>query len=119
MKLSKAAAYATIEGRKTVERRPYRRGKNPNLKVGGCIPVVIVGSKAGRVATVRVTWFERERLGDSETVADCLAEGFGGADPVALRKHIWEQSHGPYDPDREVWAVKFELVSVEKAAVAA
>lgn len=120
MKLTRAMAYALIEGRKTVERRPYKRGKSPAIAIGKTYPVVIAGGSEPTdfrpVATVRVTWFERERLGKSETVEDCRAEGFGGLDPIALRRDYWERHLGGYSPDREVWRVDLELVSVEKAA---
>lgn len=122
MKLTRAMAYALIEGRKTVERRPYKRGKSPAIAIGKTYPIVIAGGSKPTdfrpVAMVRVTWFERERLGKSETIEACRAEGFGGLDPVALRRDYWDRKLGGYDPDREVWRVEFELVSTESKVAA-
>ena len=113
--MRKAMVYALCEGRKTVERRPYKRGKAPGLTIGKCLPVVIADTPPPqpRVATVRVKFFERERLRDSETDAACRAEGFGGLDPVQLRRDYWNRHLNGYDPELEVWRVDLELVSTE------
>lgn len=52
---------------------------------------------------------DRVRLGDI-TEDDAAAEGAGSVEEFV---RIWKAIHGAWDPEEEVWRIKFELVGVK------
>jgi len=93
-----------LEGRKTQTRR---RHKHP--------------WKPGRIYRIKVSWFKstpyrikilrrfRQRLGDM-TEEDAKAEGFNSLEEF---RRAWEEIHGQWNPDEEVWAYEFKLIMRE------
>ena len=90
-----------LEGRKTQTRRTHRYTWKP-----------------GRVYHIKTSWFNttprrikiirkwRQRLGDM-TEEDAKAEGFKNLEEF---RRAWEEIHGHWNPDEEVWVYEFKLL---------
>jgi len=92
-----------LTGKKTQTRRVW---KKPRVKVGNIYRAKTHLFSKNYFALLRITGLRKEKLGDM-TEEDAIAEG---AKSLTHFREIWQDIHGSWNPEQEVWVVEFEVV---------